>query len=255
MLAVDPAITSEGNYPLPNSTGRNHIVLDFDSHAAGRDLIESEFRDPFGESERFLDSERDLVVARIDAAARSIKDHLPVQWDFLTCLTRTIIPRRYSKNPTFRGSSNQTEIGRTNLFNPHGPRLTTVPVASSLIHEAIHTYLYTQEHRAPLVTDRSVALDSRIESPWSGKRVNLRALVHATFVWFGLLFTWSSPAVYQHFDEVDIGYFREFCGRGFVHGRYLEVLEPWSKYLRPSVWRELRALDSQVEPEFLPDAP
>lgn len=221
---------------------KDRIVLDFDSPAALRPLVESSFRPKFGTPIAFGDSERRTVEGRFSRALHELAEAFPAEYAFVSQIVRSVIPRLDSMNPTFKGSSNQTEIGRTNLINPHLDGLTTVPIAASLVHEAIHNLLYILEQDGPLVPDHETAFDSRIRSPWSGKQVNLRALVHATFVWHALFFMWSSPRAPMAFDPSDVAYIRKFSARGFVDDEIGRVLAPWSQSIRPDVLHQLVAL-------------
>src|SRR5262249_59274970 len=98
-------------------------------------------------------------------------------------LTRVIMPRHDSVHPGFDASGSiRTTIGRTALNNPHGPKVTVPQLVSSLVHEAIHAYLYIEERSQPLVTDWDRAFDATAASPWTGTTLSLPTYLHACFV-------------------------------------------------------------------------
>src|SRR5262249_36535502 len=64
--------------------------------------------------------------------------------------------------------------------------------AEALLHESIHQYLYKTERDCGNFCDLGEARTYR--SPWSGNRIPLHSLIHACFVWYGLLGLWSQLA-------------------------------------------------------------
>jgi hypothetical protein len=218
------------------------IVVDFDSPAACRELVESDFRPKFGPFISYKSGERVEILSLISAAVDGLAQEFPIQFAFVVSMIQTVLPRQDTLNPTFKGSSNQTEIGRANLINPQLPGLTSVPIAASLVHEGIHNLLYILEQEAPLIADRNLAFASRVRSPWSHKEVNLRALVHATFVWYAMYFMWNALGTTKAFDPTDTCYLRDFSLRGFTDDRIGIVLRPWAEVIRKDVWAELTSL-------------
>jgi HEXXH motif-containing protein len=89
-------------------------------------------------------------------------------------------------------ASNRALVGLCVLTNMHAPADRLLLCAEALLHESIHQYLYVTE----LADGNFCDLDEHrtYRSPWSGSRIPLHSLVHAAFVWFGLLSLWCQLA-------------------------------------------------------------
>ncbi|PRQ04333.1 hypothetical protein ENSA5_08640 [Enhygromyxa salina] len=222
----------------------DHFIVDFDSPYRDARLVESNFRPSFGEGVPFSPEQRARVEARIVAAADGLRALSPAAYGLSAAMIRTLMPRIDDRNPTFKGSSNRGMVGRVNLFNPQLDGINHAVIASSLVHEAIHILLYLFEQDAPLVVDERRAHELRITSPWSGKRVHLLALVHATFVWYGLLHLWRLAGVERYFPRREIDYYRGFCARGLRDGRLSAALAEHAALVRPDVLDALREMEA-----------
>lgn len=222
----------------------DHFVIDLDSPYRDARLIESNFRPSFGESRPFSPEQRARVEARIVAAADGLRAISSAAYAISAAMIRTLMPRIDERNPTYKGSSNRGMVGRVNLFNPQLDYINHAVIASSLVHEAIHILLYLFEQDAPLVTDERRAHELRITSPWSGVRVHLLAIVHASFVWYGLLHLWRLPGVEAHFPQDEIDYYRGFCARGLRDGRLSAALAEHATLVRPDVLDALREMEA-----------
>jgi hypothetical protein len=64
--------------------------------------------------------------------------------------------------------------------------------AEALVHEAIHQHLYRLEIANGAFCD--LADEGRYRSPWSGNRIPLHSLIHASLVWYGVLGLWCQLA-------------------------------------------------------------
>ena len=93
-------------------------------------------------------------------------------------------------------ASNRALVGLCVLTNMHLPADRSFVCAEALLHESIHQYLYATELASGNFCDLGEARTYR--SPWSGNRIPLHSLVHASFVWFGLLSLWCQLAQHPH---------------------------------------------------------
>ncbi|MEX1367633.1 MAG: HEXXH motif-containing putative peptide modification protein [Nannocystaceae bacterium] len=225
------------------------FIIDHDSPYRDARLVESEFRPEFGEAVAFSAEQRALVDERIAAATAGLRAVSPAAYSLAASMIRTVMPRIDERNPTFKGSSNRAMVGRVNLFNPQLDYINPGVIASSLVHEAIHILLYLFEQRAPLVTDERRAHEVRITSPWSGKRVDLLAIVHASFVWHALLHLWRRPGIEEHFAQREVLYYRTFCARGLHQQRLSAALGEHAKLVRPDVLEQLVQMQATAPSE------
>jgi len=82
-------------------------------------------------------------------------------------------------------SSTRSYPGRLLLRNPEAGDVAAL--ASSMIHESIHHFLYTVEFAGEFVESSA---GTRVTSPWSGRELALHSYLHACFVWYGLARFW-----------------------------------------------------------------
>lgn len=220
----------------------NGMIVDFDSPYAKTSLIESNFRPRFGKFEPFSVNERTRVLSHIKAAVSGLDVWSPSASMFYNKFVKTVIPRIDMANQTYKGSSNRGIIGRVNIYNPHLPYICNGNIATSLVHEAIHIMLYIFEQRYKIFYSIEYAHNNFVESPFSGKRVHILALVHAIAVWFALLNLWmlhDSSEVFS--DEVRL-YFISFCAKGFSGDTLIRRLEPHFRQIDGHIVAEILAM-------------
>jgi hypothetical protein len=222
------------------------FVLDLDSPYRRPPLIESSFRPKFGPLVPFSLEERALVERRIVAAVEGLQDVSLAAINLSTSMVRTVMPRIDPVNQTYKGSSNRGMVGRINLFNPHLEHINHAVIATSLVHESIHILLYLFEQQASLVDDERGACEILITSPWSGTQVHLLAIVHAAFVWYGILHLWYLPDVEKYFPHREIEYYRNFCARGLRDGRLTAALGSHKSKVRSDVLEELGEMEASA---------
>jgi hypothetical protein len=222
------------------------FVIDFDSPYCRQPLIESNFRPKFGDAIEFLPKQRESVETKLIEAINGIKTVSPVAYVLISEMIRTVMPRIDNNTPTYKGSSNRGMVGRINIFNPHLDGIDCGNIATSFVHEAIHILLYCFELRRPLVVDERAALDIRMTSPWSGTRVHLIALLHATFVWYGVLHFWLLPGVEQLFPENTVYHYRDFCLRGLENNRPYVALAEHAALVHTDVLATIQELQTNL---------
>ncbi len=220
------------------------IVVDFDSPDAAAPLRKNSFRPvPYGDAEPFTPAERDAVRTKLRAAAVGIAASSVAALSFVTRQISVVIPRKQTdpnRYPTsFKGSSTPGRIGRSMLYNAHFARVDAGHVAQSIIHEAIHNALYKLELFEPSFVDWEAADAVRIVSPWTGNRVNLVAITHASLVFFGLYHFFSLPNVRAHLPARTADHYVARAHKGFAGGALQRCLVPHRRICSPAFLDQL----------------
>ena len=134
---------------------------------------------------------RSRVAQVLDAAARTMALRAPAARRLVDAhLERVLL--RASRTAPGRSDSHRSCVGRCLITNLHEPAEATLVATEAVTHEAIHQLLYRTEEATGLFCD--LASLPTFRSPWTGARLALHSLVHATFVWSGLLSLWSELA-------------------------------------------------------------
>jgi hypothetical protein len=219
------------------------IVIDFDSPPARRTPPSSEHRAIRMEAPvAMAAADRRTAIDKLEAALAALAATCPPAYQLVTTLTRVIMPRQDSVHPTFYTSGSiRTTIGRTALNNPHTPGVTIAQLVSSLVHEAIHAYLYIEERARPLVTDWDRAFDTTAASPWTGTTLSLPTYLHACFVWYGLRALWRLPALVAYVGDETAHAERTKAERGFAGG-ITRPLDAVHTLVAPRIWTTLERI-------------
>lgn len=224
----------------------NGIVVDFVSPYAARPLEANNFRPAFSPPRPLALGERRAALDKLVEGARGLRLGCPAGAAFVSALLRTVMPRADATVPGFKGGSNRAFIGRANLMNPERDGVNAANVATSLLHEAVHTCLYLSELDKAPVSDQGVMYEQLIESPWSGRQVHLLALIHASFVWYAIHRFWESRAVRACLGDGVGDYYLAYTRSGFAGGKMLARLEPVRRYIRPDLMECLAELQGRM---------
>lgn len=219
------------------------IVVDFDSPAARRTPKSADHREIKLEAPVPMPAdERQISLDKIDQALTALAEACPPAYQFVTGMVRVIMPRRDRVRPEFYTSSSvRTTIGRMVLNNPYQPNVSVAQLAGSLVHEAIHAYLYIEERAEPLVTDWDEAYDRTVASPWTGGLLSVATYIHACFVWHGLRALWRQPAMAARFGDSVAGGERARADRGFA-GQVTAGLAESQHIIPPRIWNALERM-------------
>jgi hypothetical protein len=162
--------------------------LDFESTLVWPDVA----FDSASPSSFYAEASRPELTAMLDGVAQMLGDRAPRVATFVNRHMKRALLRRSSAIGGASSASNRALVGLCLLTNMHLPADRTLVCAEALLHESIHQYLYTTELESGNFCDLDEARTYR--SPWSGNRIPLHSLVHASFVWFGLLSLWCQLA-------------------------------------------------------------
>jgi len=173
---------------------RFRFVLDFDSPQRWPDVT----YDTAAPSARHDEVTRSRIVSVLDEAARTMARRVPAALRLVDSqLERALL--RFSENAPGGSASHRSHLGCCLLTNLHQPDRAALVAIEAVTHESIHQLLYRSERAGGNFCD--LAPVPTLRSPWSGARLPLHSLVHASFVWFGLLTLWSELALEPASDD------------------------------------------------------
>ncbi len=145
----------------------------------------------------------------------------------VTRFTKVIVLRK--DRPAGHSSSSMTNFpGRMLLRNPEDGNVGSL--ASSMIHESIHHFLYTVEFAGRFVSLESGPL---VPSPWSGRELALHSYLHACFVWYGLAQFWYRQLSMNVFEPQIIAPQLAKALSGFRAANPTDALMPLKDRFRP----------------------
>jgi hypothetical protein len=133
---------------------------------------------------------RPRLRAVLDDAARSMALRVPAAFRLVDTQLQRVLLRR-SDTPSM-SASHRGHVGTCLLTNLDQPAEALQMAIEALVHESIHQLLYRTETREGHFCD--LAETPTFRSPWTGARLPMHSLVHACFVWFGLLTLWCEIA-------------------------------------------------------------
>lgn len=199
-------------------------VIDACSPHSVAEITASDFKENFGSLVKFSDKEFEENLQKISGSLSMIEQSSSSVALLLKTVMRSIIPRKDNSNTAYKGSSNIQANGRMILFNPHIKEVCMTTVTNSVVHEAIHMLIYSLEERGALFRDTEFAKNSRIESPWSGVSLSLRAYFHAVCVWYGLSEFWKSQFCNNDFNPTLREHFSALASKGLRNNIALNKL-------------------------------
>jgi hypothetical protein len=162
------------------------------------------------------------AIARVSDSLRSLRSLNSLAGSFVERSLKVIALARTPASPHEQLSSSRRDmLGIATLSNVTSQRWSTMSLADSLLHEAIHSFLFRLEMGAPFHPDYALANDIMVASPWSGKPLPLSAYVHACFVWFGLWSIWKGGDL----DDPEVRQLAFRSQRGFLADPLLELYD------------------------------
>ncbi len=146
----------------------------------------------------------------------------------ITGFAKVIVLRKDTPAGSHSSSSMRNYPGRVMLRNPEAADAGAL--ASSMIHESIHHFLYTVEFGGEFVALESGA---RVTSPWSGRELALHSYLHACFVWYGLARFWHKQLTMSVFERQMIETQLGKALSGFRTANPVDALAPHKELFRP----------------------
>lgn len=163
-----------------------------------------------GEYLEFTENETGIVWHRLVDAFNRIEKVSSNAARLIKEFVRVIIPLKVRSGA---GSTSERSFpGRVLLQGVE--TCTLANLASALVHEAIHQFLYLLEYEGTFVLREP---EGGVRSPWSGRSLPLHSFFHACFVWYGLANFWhqASTCGKGTFDEQQTQRELERCLLGF----------------------------------------
>ena len=189
------------------------------------------------------------VVSKLMAAVTLMRKANFPAFQLVQASLRVIVLLQDMHRPaTYRTSSCRTHIGKAVFVNAHLDDVTTARIADSLVHEAIHSFLYEREQSGCWV-ECEEAERKYIESPWTGNLLRLDSYVQACFVWYALAKLWSKPEIKTFFEPEQV---ENLLGRSLsgFRGDVLAPVRQNSARIRSTVMGELEALVGSIAAEL-----
>ena len=161
--------------------------MDFDSPERWPDVP----YDTAAPSARHAAAMRAHIVSVLGDAAQTMARSAPAAQRLVERQLQRVLLRADQHAPG-GSASHRAHVGSCLLTNLHQPVDAVLVATEAVTHEAIHQLIYRTEQASGHFCD--LAETPTFRSPWSGARLPLHSLVHACFVWFGLLHLWSELA-------------------------------------------------------------
>jgi hypothetical protein len=177
------------------------------------------------------------VRARIENLFAQAEKHCPPSASFVRAAMRELLLRTDPAMHGFFSNSPQGLIGRAVLTNAHLDMVDDVMLVEAVVHEAVHGFLDMCEaagHRW-LLDQRLYDGLSRVASPWTGRRLDIPAYLHACFVWWGLLHLWSDLAGAGVFEAARVGGRMARAAEGFRGPKLVDELRPYRDAIAPGL--------------------
>ena len=199
------------------------VPIDFDSRTV-RDA------DPYGlHHDRspwhpLVEDHRAIALDRLGQAMACIRATSGVAGDFITRFVKVLVLQEDDEQSYFTGYSTQQYAGRTVIGNPQLAQVGQI--AESIVHEAIHAMLYMLLQTHPWGLEDPYFDDTKkLPSPWTGKMLPVSTLLHACFVWYGLLTFWSRATTSKAFPPKWVRGRMSRAALGFAGPPLLERLD------------------------------
>lgn len=210
--------------------------------AQGEEL--NRFYGPFVD---FTSLETQKILNGLNEAVAGISQSSHQVTDFIRLFTRVIIVRKNENSPHQVGSRSFSRyIGATIIENPLASATDAVALADSLLHEAIHHLLYSEELQRPFVSRLDLAKSFTVVSPWTGREINLRQYLHACFVWFGLWRFWNLCSDSAVFPEARVRGNAQRAARGFGSTPVLDRISQVLRFVSPDLQSSISRMQTVV---------
>jgi hypothetical protein len=236
--------THEEHYLAPEAHG---LVIDLRSPYAYLEVDESGAEPPLA---MLSDSNSEALALRaldrVRQATERIQRSCSPAYELLVRSLRVVVLLRHSKRAdVYRSISSRASIGKTVIVNAHLEDVTTAKVADTLIHEAIHSFLYEREQRRRWIRN-GINLERNIPSPWTGNLLRIDSYIHACFVWFALAMFWALPGSARLFPASEFQPLLERARRGFLNADILAPIRHHSDSIDSAIPEEIAWLANNL---------
>jgi hypothetical protein len=246
---VDDCFAFAPDRPFRAPTVETGAPVDLLSPYVGRKLVDG----PLATLAPFEADEGRRAVARVQEAMRKIAQVNGATGRILDRFVRTVVVGRHPDGGKVMGSySVRTFVGRTTLSL--GDHYDVAGLADSLVHEAIHAFLYIIAYDLPFVhgaaSERELDDEEqrrKLRSPWSGRQLDPYSFAHAVFVWFGLWQFWTIALETEVFPRERAAKLRAAAQRGFAGTALRHEIDGSADVLTPAIRAALGALKHEID--------
>ncbi len=215
----------------------HNIIIDSSSPRIVR-MSESEKNEGFlSETLNYASPEEiDIVLPKIEQALDILKSTSKVVYFIIVSNIKSIYIVS-DKRDCFNAISRGAEIGRVALHNAHRADVDVPLIMNSLLHEAIHSFLFSFEQSTPIINHAIYKDERLVPSPWTGCPLTVHTYLHACCVWWGLVNLWNS-VVDQLPEDIKPGarQLLSTAQKGFQTGKVLSNLLPYKDQVSPDVF-------------------
>lgn len=177
----------------------------------------------------------------LHAACEGIRRASAAAWSFAAGHLRTIIALTDPARPgVYRSVSSRAFAGKATLVNPQLADISSERFADSLVHEAVHAYLYELEQARPWVLAGGGQREMR--SPWTGNLLRIDSYLHACFVWYALAKFWERALAGGVFRRREADLLHARAVTGFDRGEIADTLRPHAAQVHPPVVEQILQL-------------
>lgn len=145
---------------------------------------------------------------------------------------RVVVARNVLQKPTFYAGGAKITPGRIIVNNILGAN-DIERIADALVHESIHCVIDHCEFELPIVI--ALGVEARVESPWTGRSLDLNTFVQACFVWYGLANFWERVDRRHDLRSDRSSLMLALARRGFEKSDPVSALEPYTRVLNPAL--------------------
>lgn len=156
----------------------------------------------------------------------------PVIRSFIQRVTSQIIVQRDHTRTEYYGLSSYNNPGSIRIVNSELLGQSFCVVASAVIHESIHQYLFLLEQAyGYFLSPNLFYSEKKVQSPWTGSVIYCNNICHAAAVWYGLFHYWGTVNECLYGDERSIAETQRIkIQSGFSGEHYQTLLSMFSAH-------------------------
>lgn len=186
----------------------------------------------------------ELFAEQATRALNIVKQISPSTYEFVLTFQKIIVLQRDSENESFSTISGRAFLGKVIFRNSPDSIDPIESLIDTIIHEAIHSYLYIVEQKCPWM--ENIYDNDLIKSPWSGNYIRIDSYLHACFVWFGLANFWKMAVAFNHEELKNSSKFLDRSLKGFDCEDLTNELGQNKRKINLNILNELRSLPQSI---------
>jgi hypothetical protein len=181
------------------------------------------------------------VVGKLEEALRGVQAVRPAAHELITTYVRVVVLWS-DGGPSLVQFSTERYVGRVVLSNVEAEAVDAVALASALVHEATHSFVYTLEEWDPIVPDRQGSVTVQVVSPWTGRKLGIHSFVQACCVWLSLWQFFKRALERGRFEARRVEEEMERSRAGFAKAGLDEAITVCTPHLSPTALALMRRM-------------